>query len=332
MNILGILSILLAQGLFSLTPVILKTNNSPFIYKILFSTITLVIPSLLYFLINDVDYKQDLKTLLLNKNTLISSISYFLYTSLFFYCQQVLPISISLPVFMLYPFILLLLNRFINKESINIGEILGGIITFIGILILSSSPLNKKPTNYYFKIILCLLSGFFCATAYVHLKTNEDRIIVKEDSLKIKKLEEKKGILFNIHANMLLINTIPAILFILILLIKKFRFTNKYNNTLLFKGDTQFKTISQLLIISFIIQYICNLLLQYGLINLNPIIYSSLINCSVIFGFIYGKVFFNESINLQKVIGCIIILLGIGFNIFSSTKINHSKDYLFIKR
>ena len=266
MNIFGILSILLAEGLFSLNPVILKTNNSPFIYKILFSTITLVIPSLLYFLINDVDYKEDLKTLLLNKNTLISSISYFLYTILFLLSTS-LPISIALPIFMLYPFILLVLNRFINKESINIGEILGGIITFIGILILTSSPLNKKPTNYKFNIILCLLSGLFCAIAYVHLKTSEKRIIAKEDSLKIKNLGEKKGILFNIHANMLLINTIPVILFILILIIKKTIFSNKYN-TLLFKGSYQFKSILKLLIFSFIIQYICNLLLQYGLINL----------------------------------------------------------------
>ena len=227
-NILAIVLLLVSQAIFNLNPVILKTNTCSFIYKVLFSTLTLVIPSLVYFKINDKNYLEDLKVFLLNKNTLLSSFSYFLYTVIYFYSQQVLPITIALPVFMLYPFILMLLNRVLNLESINIGELIGGVITFIGIVVLSNSPLKNKPSNYRLKLLLCMVSGVFCALAYVLLKTGEKRVLVKEDSLKIKKLQEKQTNLFNIHANMLLMNFIPTVLFLIIFIAKNLLFKNKY--------------------------------------------------------------------------------------------------------
>tara|TARA_B100001094_G_scaffold325127_1_gene378933 strand:+ start:153 stop:1181 length:1029 start_codon:yes stop_codon:yes gene_type:complete len=339
--ILGVLAILFAVGLFSLNPVLLKSNNASFIYKALFSTITVVIPSFIYILMNnkknneidnEIDNIEEIKILLLNKNTYISSIAYFFYTVVFFYCQQTLPMSISLPVFMLYPFILLLLNRVINKDSINIGEVTGGIITFIGIIILSKSPLKVKPPNYMFKILLCLVAAFCCASAYLFLKTSEDRVIVKEESDKIVQLKKEKDMTYNIHANMLLLNGIPALIFILIILIKNTIFRHKYNNTMLFKGDNNFKSIGQLLLYSFILQYGCNLLQQYGFINLDTVTYSALVNASVVFAFIYGKIFFKETINLQKIVGIIVIISGISFDIYSSTRIKDHKGFLFIKR
>ena len=340
--ILGVLAVLFSQGLFSLNPVLLKSNNSSFIYKALFSTITVAIPSFIYILLNNYEKDsekdnekyniEDLKLLLLNKNTYISSIAYFCFTIIFFYCQQTLPMSISLPVFMLYPFILLLLNRVINKDSINIGEVIGGIITFIGIIILSKSPLKVKPPNYKFKVLLCLVAAFCCASSYLFLKTSEDRIIVKEESDKIIQLKKDKELTYNIHANMLLINGIPALIFILIILIKNTIFRHKYNNTMLFKGDNNFKSIGLLLLYSFILQYGCNLLVQYGFINLDTVTYSALINTSVVFAFIYGKIFFKETINLQKIVGIIVIISGIALDIYSSTRIKDHKGFLFIKR
>ena len=332
MNILAIVLLLVSQAIFNLNPVILKTNTCSFIYKVLFSTLTLVIPSLVYFKINDKNYLEDLKVFLLNKNTLLSSFSYFLYTVIYFYSQQVLPITIALPVFMLYPFILMLLNRVLNLESINIGELIGGVITFIGIVVLSNSPLKNKPSNYRLKLLLCMVSGVFCALAYVLLKTGEKRVLVKEDSLKIKKLQEKQTNLFNIHANMLLMNFIPTVLFLIIFIAKNLLFKNKYNDNLLFKGKNDTKSLIKLLVISFGIQYISNLLTQYSLINLPPAIYSALLNSSVMIAFIYGKFFFNETVNLQKIIGCLVILTGISFNIYSSGQIETRRDYLFIKR
>ncbi len=340
-NILGISSILLSQGLFALNPVLLKSNNSPFIYKALFSTITVVIPSVIYIIVGnlfDEDYdeyeqdKREFSTLLLNSNTYISSIAYFLFTIIFFYCQQTLPISISLPVFMLYPFILVLLNRVINKEHINIGEVIGGIITFIGIVILSKSPLKVKPPNYLFKVLLCLIAAACCAISYIFLKTTEDRIIAKESGGEIEKLKKSKKATYNIHANMLLLNTIPSLIFILILLCKNTIFRHKYNNSMLFKGDYRLKTIGELFIYSFILQYGCNILTQYGYINLDSVTYSALVNSSVLFAFIYGRIFFKETVNLQKIIGFVIIISGIILNIYSSSKIETAREYLFIGR
>ena len=88
--ILGILAVLFSEGLFALNPVLLKSNNSSFIYKALFSTITVALPSFIYILLNnkinnekddekDIEIlnTEDLKILLFNKNTYISSIAYF---------------------------------------------------------------------------------------------------------------------------------------------------------------------------------------------------------------------------------------------------------------
>lgn len=332
MNILPILSLILAQMIFNLNPVVLKTNNCSFIYKVLFSTITLVIPSLIYIKKYDNNYLKDLKLLLINENTILSSFTYFIYTVLYFYSQQVLPVTIALPIFMLYPFVLLLLNRILNKEKINIGELIGGVITFIGILILSNSPLKNKPSNYSLKLAVCMISGLACAFAYVLLKTSEKRIIAKEQSLKIKSFQDLNPNKFNIHVNMLLMNFIPSVLFLLIFIVKNLFLRNKFNNNILFKGDNNYPSLIKLFIVSFIIQYISNILTQYSLINLEPTIYSALLNSSVLIAFIYGKFFFNENINLQKIIGCFIILSGIILNIYSSNKIKTSKDYLFIER
>lgn len=337
--LLGIGSVILSEATFALNPVLLKSNEAPFVYKALFSNITLTIPSLIYILqegYSDIDKKnkkiEELNVLLFNLNTFIASISYFLYTILFYYCQQTLPVSISLPTLMLYPFILLICSRIVNKESINIGEILGGFVTFLGIIILSSSPLKEKPPNYIFKIVLSILAAFFCAISYLFLKTSEDRIIVKEESLKIDKLKKNKDELYNIHANMLLLNTIPSILFISMIVIKHFIFKNEYNHSMIFKGDTSVNSLGILFVCSFILQYVCNILLQYGYINLDSVTYSALLNTSILVSFIYGRIFFKETINVQKIIGCLIILSGISFNIYSSTQIKNSKHYLFIKR
>ena len=164
------------------------------------------------------------------------------------------------------------------------------------------------------------------------LKTTKDRIIVKEESLKIDTLKKNKNELYSIHSNMLLLNTIPSILFILIIVIKKVIFRNEYNHSMLFKGETSINSLGILFVCSFILQYMCNMLLQYGYIHLDSVTYSALLNSSILFSFINGRIFFKETINVQKIIGCFIIVSGISFNIYSSTKIKNSNHYLFIKR
>ena len=332
MNLLGILSVIFAQGLFNLNPIILKSNNSPFIYKLIFSNLTLVIPSFIFLYLNDKNYFNDLKILLINKNTILSSICYFLYTILFFYSQKVLPITISLPLFMLYPFLILILNRLINLDKINIGELIGGFITIIGIFLLSNSPIKNKPTNYVLKLLICIFSGFLCAFSYTLLKTNKNRKIFNTDSNKIKDFENKQSTIFNIHINMLLLNSIPFLLFLPFFIYNKLTSKNNKINKMLFDGNSNIISLIKLFIIVFIIQYFSGLSLYYGYNTLKPDIYSAVLNVSVIFAFIYGNYFYNEEINYHKIVSCLIILFGIFINIYSAGKIKNSRNYFFIER
>ena len=326
-------TMILATFLYALQPVVLKKTKGTFIYQIICLCLGLLIPSSLVILYYNSKLEPDKRfnfiDLIKNKNRLLYGI---LLTIFYFTCThgfKELPITISLPIFMLFPVSLLITERIINKVQIQYTKIIGSIITIIGVITVCYSKVKVKLNPYS---ILIMIIGTFCfGTGYTLLKVEPERELLIEDSKKMIEYEDKLDSDF-MKANIDLIQTsfIPLIFSVLILILiqnKSFKNVKKYLNN----EKINLSSFLKLLIVSLILSYSYNLLYFESYNNMDPIIYGALENCEVIFSLFIGYFILNEQMNINKIMGTFLIIGGILFNIFSD-KYTNDNDKHKIKR
>lgn len=318
-------TMIIATFLYALQPVFLKIIKVSFIYQLMCLCLGLFIPSTLTVLYYNSKLDNDKKfrflDIIQNKNRMLFGI---LLTIFYITCTfgfKELPISISLPLFMLFPVLILISNKIINKIEIYGVEIIGSLITIIGIIAVCLSKTKQKISV---TTILIMIVGTIClAISYTLLKVEPGRTLLIEDSKKMIDYEEKVDDDF-LKANIDLIQTsfIPLIFILLLAIISQNKHLSKVRKYLFNEKFNKFSFI-KFSVISIILTYSYNLLYFESYNNLNPVIYAALENLEVVFSLLVGYFILNEKITANKIIGVILIIAGVMINIiYREMKIN----------
>jgi len=317
----AIILMVIATFLYALGPVFLKKYKVSFIYQVIILCLGILIPStsIVSYYNASMSNKFQFKELFLNKNRLVYG---FLLTLFYYLCTygfKILPLSISLPIFMLFPITLVITQRLINKIEFNIMQVLGSIITFIGIIFICYSK-NKIKGGLPREAILAMLIGTIAfGLGYTILKVTPERTFIKEDANKMNDYEETIPDFMKANIDLIQTTAIPLLISILLLI-----FINIYNKSKLSKfmlNETFNKSsFIAFLAVSITITYTYNMLYFESYNNLSAALYSSLENLEVIFSLIIGYLVLNEKIGLKKIIGCILIITGVTVNVYFGDK------------
>lgn len=322
-------TMIFATFLYALQPVVLKKIKVTFIYQIICLCLGLFVPSFLVLLYynSKLEHKRKFNfvDLIKNKNRLLYGI---LLTIFFFTCTHgfiELPITISLPIFMLFPISLLITERIINKVKIKYTKLIGSIITILGVITVCYNKVNVKLNPY--SILLMIIGTFCLGFGYTLLKVDSERTFLIKDSKEMIEYEDKLDSTF-MKANIDLLQTsfVPLILSILLLILiqnKSFKNIKEY----LYNKKFDLPSFYRLLIVTIILNYSYNILYFVSYNNIDPIIYGALENCEVIFSLIIGYFILNEEINIHKIVGVILIISGILFNILSDNKYTNKNKF-----
>lgn len=320
----AIILMVIAAFLQSLYPVFLKKYKVSFIYQIIISTLAVLIPStaVVSYYNTSMSNKFQFKDLFLNKNRLcygfLLTVFYYLGT----YGFKILPLSVSLPIFMLFPITILIGNRLINKIEFSMAQFLGAMTTFIGILIICYSKTKVKGGLPLQAILAMFFGTISLGFAYTILKVTPERTFIKEDANKMNDYEDTIPELFRVNVQMVQETMLPLLMSILLLI-----FLNIYNKSTLtkfmLKEPFDKSSVIAFLAATFTITYTYNMFYFESYNNLSPALYSSLENLEVIFSLIIGYVVLNEKIGMKKIIGCILIIVGVSVNVYFGEDEHH---------
>ena len=210
----------------------------------------------------------------------------------------------SVPMFALWPVFLDLLSKEFYGINITTGQYASFIVVLAGVLLINYSPIKTK-NQFSFITILLLISGIFSISFVYSLLSAIDY----SEEIKNHKLLKSS-------LNISLIST--GLLTGVLVLIGVSRFFNNKDLPSLLKitklpgiKDTLF-----ILIGYFFTSSIMNLMNITGYDNLPTTTYAVLDNTSVIASMIIGYIFLKEKIAYQKIAGAIVVILGIGINIY----------------
>lgn len=236
--------------------------------------------------------KKQIKDIFLKKESWILGINGTLMFIIGLIAIKNLPLSLSIPIGLLWLLFSLVINKFINNTKITLTKLLGTIIVIIGVIITSFHHFfNYNNNNQDFKSLVfmisillfsCLIKAFqVIYVKKIEYKYNYQQVIVKSYGTK----------------------TIIALFLYLIYLY----FPNK-------NWEVRFpQKIDLIKLIGIIITLTTlTIFLRYKCIEKLPVSQYNLLTTSIIvFSIIFGKVFFNESIRLNQIIGCFVIFFGI---------------------
>ena len=313
-QITGYISMILACLLYSLIPVTVKKYNVSLIYKIILIYLAIYIPSAsIMFYYNRKNKKSEKFTILnlfKDPNRLTIGLLYSIYSFFIFYGFQVIPVSISLPIFMMAPLFIMFQSRIINNESFNILQLISAIIAFIGIIIVSYSK-SKVDNNTLIKGIIAMFIGSFSyALSFVLLDTNGERKLFKYFAFQEKEQKQKRKYFEELHVQMINTSFIPLVLGIIVAVIFKFLPNSLIPLPYHSKTDN-INDMIKLFIIYIVLGYVVALCYFYSFNNLPINTYGALENFEIIMSLFVGYFLLNEHISLQKIIGCIIVITGI---------------------
>jgi len=301
MNILPYISEIIGAVFFTIIPVFIKKYDINILIKLLICTFATLIPSLMviyyynYKKYNDYDITQYFSN---KMGVLIGIVSTIYYIS-FYYGFNLVPVSIGIPIFMITPFVMTLMDRYFNNIGINFGQIIGFLISFIGIIMVVFSKTSINTNNLILGSIAIIISVI--TYSYIYVKLN----------LAIPKNIDKESFL-NQNIQLMILVLIPFIIFS-ILTIGSLLFTS----SLPYKFELPtLKTILYLISVFIILSYIANLLYFYSYNNMPLSSYGVLENTEVIAAMVIGYLFLDEHMSLKKIFGSIIIVLGIVIEIF----------------
>lgn len=225
------------------------------------------------------------------------------YNILIIYAYKKLPISMAIPLNISWLVFALFLNKIIIHDSINVSKILSLLIVVFGIIIINfhhifKSKISKQydySCNHNKEIFILLLPigllliANFCRALQVTI---------------IKKVEE----FVNAQDVMLMEGGTTCVLSIIVYLLYIVINNKEWRENLPKKSDVLI-VILTVLVIAFTGQIFRLISLQ----KLNETLFTLICSTSVIFAFIFGKMFFNEKITLNQIIGAAIVFLGISY-------------------
>ena len=299
--------VVLSEFLFPMQSVLLKSYK----YNTLIMTFLLaLINSIVFFSIifyyityNNISFSFiDFYT---NKLSLILQFAGFYFLIMVAYTFPVIPASISVPMFALWPVFLDLLSKEFYGINITTGQYVSFIVVLVGVLVISYSPIKIK-NQFSFINILLLISGIFSLSFVYSL------LSAVEYSEEIKKNNILKS-----SCDITLYTTIGPLLGVLLLIGGSQLFNKKDLPSLL--KITKYPGIKDALFIMvgyFFTASLFNILNVTGYDNLPTTTYAVLDNTSVIASMIIGYIFLKEKISYQKIAGAIVVILGIGINIY----------------
>ena len=302
MKVFPYLSEIIACFMFSSVPVILKSVDISFLYKIVISILSVFIPAFSVFLYykkkKNIDFK--FSSLLTNNRQRQIGLLFSIYYYCLYYGFIIIPVSIAIPIFMLSPIMMALLDNIIYGTILNNGQIGSFIIAFIGVLLVVVSKTKINNENIYFGSLLIFISAAIYAYVYTQIKHT-----IPED---IEKYQFD-----TINFEMLETLTIPLIVSVFILIV--FNLVNiNYSHIIPKKLQPilpNFKDIIFMVSVLFILSYVGNLMYLYSYNNLPLTTYGALENMEVIASLVIGYYFLSEDITKQKIIGCLTIISGI---------------------
>jgi drug/metabolite transporter (DMT)-like permease len=292
-----------AMFLFSLNTIYVKKISISLIHKLFITFLILVSISLLT--IKLINPKYDLK--LFDMKTSLISASYFIQIVFLFIAYITLPVSISLPVMTGLAVVFFdIFNIIFNKAKLTVGEWLLNALTILGIILISFNKSDKLSKYFMLGIISSIIWSVLDPLNMVLTKkyagddkpTKDDKPAFKDQLLKTS-LE-----IFNLNKVGLPIVTLLLIVFSI------FNFKNVPSN-LFHKENLTSKEISKFIFYQLVTYYPAFPAAYYGLNTLNDSAFGILNTITIPFGLILGKIFLNETIDLKKIIGAVIIMIGV---------------------
>jgi drug/metabolite transporter (DMT)-like permease len=276
--------------LFVINSIIIKSFDIKFMNKTLLSIISVIVPSIIYIKFNDPNYNY-----VLNNKKLMVSILYFIQTLILFLTYKLMPISLALPITFGSSILFIdMLNLLINNKPFgDYRKWIANLIIIFGLFIISNSKINNKYKYIGIGVILSIIWGLIDAYTMI---SKENKKKDEKELLKINKIIYELNI-FGV-----------IVLSFIISFVKIFNISDYYN---IFDKTVHIRLIIKFLFIQLITYYIAFLCLFYGLDNINISIWGAMSSLLIIFSVILGKIFLNENIGINKIIGLIIIISGL---------------------
>ncbi len=215
----------------------------------------------------------------------------------------------SIPIFMLSPIFMVIIDRIINKKKVNIGQIISFCLSFIGIVLVVMSKSKVSFNVFIIGLILMITSSLLYSYIYTLLKSVVPRKL------------EKKG--FDENNYELLVFSFIAFIISIIVSIIIYNLNGIYKNKLpqFLKAEVpKTENIIKVITTLFICSYIMNILYFYSYNKLSLSTYGVLENVEVIASLVIGYYLLNEEITPQKILGCAIIMSGIVSEIYFKDK------------
>ena len=299
--------------MFASLPVILKKLDVPLQYKITLGILAVFVPSLIVvnFYSNKYNIKFRLAELFEDKKRLFVGFLYTLYVYFQYAGFNILPVSMSIPIFMSGPIIMTILDRIINKTPLNIAQIMSFVVSFIGILLVVISKVKINKNLIAIGSLLVFSATLSYAMALLTLKQ-----VIPPEVEKYTFDMVNYELLITSSVSLIISSVISATLL----------FFNTFNQKLLPSAfhhkALNIKHMLYVFISIFIISYIGNVFyyLSYSTLPLST--YGILENIEVIAALIIGYMFLNEKITPLKIGGCFTIIIGIVMELYFKNKKN----------
>lgn len=306
--ILSYILTMFSMFLFSLNSVFVKKINISLIHKLFITFLILV--SISFITIKFINPSQDFK--LFDMNTCLISGSYFLQVLFLFIAYTTLPVSISLPLMTGAAVIFFdVFNIIINNAELTVVEWILNVVTIIGIALISYSKNTVSNKYFLLGIVSSLLWSVLDPVNMILTKkyAKDDKSNTKKDHTKNMSTFKKQLLTSSLEIFNLNKVGLPM-LTLIIIVFSTFKFSS-VPTTLFHKENLTSKEIGSFIFYQILTYYPAFPAAYYGLNTLNDSVFGILSTLTIPFGIIMGKVFFNETVGLRKIIGGIITMIGV---------------------
>lgn len=202
--------------------------------------------------------------------------------SVYSYAAIFIPTSYSVIINSTTPLFGVIFSYLILKEKINLSKILGLIFGFAGVFLISQKGMSHTDNNMFLIGILSCLSGSLCyGLGSVFTRKYASHL----DPMSVSSASQ---IMASIALLPLCLTYIPS-------------------------NPITMKLVLSLLALAIICSSIAYLIYYYLIIKIGPTKALTVTFLMPMFGFVWGKIFLNEEINLSIILGSILILTGTYF-------------------
>jgi drug/metabolite transporter (DMT)-like permease len=294
--------------MFSLNSVFVKKINLSLIHKLFITFLILV--SVSFITIKYINPSQNLN--IFDMKTSLISGSYFLQIVFLFIAYTTLPVSISLPLMTGAAVIFFdIFNIIINNAKLTVTEWFMNVITIVGIVLISYTKNTGSNKFFVLGIVSSLIWSVIDPVNMILTKKYAKRDNSDSTKDNTKNISTFKKQLLTSSMEIFNLNKVGLpILTVLIILLSTYKNIN-VPPTLFHKENLTSKEISSFIFYQVLTYYPAFPAAYYGLNTLNDSIFGILSTLTIPFGIIMGKVFFNETIGIRKIIGGIIIMVGV---------------------